>query len=95
VSSDPDRGIIVARNAIQYPDGLVDWNARSIFTFEAREGRFRIEQTRLERFNDMGGGWDPIGKWFGSGWREAEAAFTASADVVARCVMSAPSQTDW
>ena len=95
VNSDPDRGIIVARSAIEYPDFLMRWKVRSVFTFEAREGRFRIEQTNLERFNDMAGGWSPIGKWTGSGWKKAEAAFAASANVVARCVMSAPKQDDW
>lgn len=47
ISSDLDRGVIVARNALSYPDGLLQWRVRSTFTFEARDGRFRIEQTNL------------------------------------------------
>lgn len=92
ISSDLDGGIIVARNAISYPDGLVQWEVRSTFTFEAREGRFRITQTGLERFNRQ---WGPIGKWAGSGWKKAEQAFQTSANAVAQCVVTGPRQADW
>lgn len=94
VSSDLDNGIIVAQSALEY-GSLPAWKARSRFTFEAREGRFRINQTGLEQFNEMAGGWAGIGKWWGSPWKKAEAAFVASADAVARCVMAGPKQEDW
>lgn len=94
VSSDLDNGIIVAQNALRF-GSLPEWQIRSRFTFEAREGRFRISQTGLEMFNDMAGGWGPIGKWWGSPWKKAEATFVASADAVARCVMAAPKRDDW
>ena len=94
VSSDLDNGIIVAQNALRF-GSLPEWQIRSRFTFEAREGRFRISQTGLEMFNDMAGGWGPIGKWWGSPWKKAEATFAESADAVARCVMAAPKRDDW
>ena len=94
VSSDLDNGIIVAQNALRF-GSLPEWQIRSRFTFEAREGRFRISQTGLEMFNDMAGGWGPIGKWWGSPWKKAEATFTASAAAVAQCVMSGPKRDDW
>lgn len=92
VHSDLDGGTIVARNAVEYSATLTRWRVRSVFTFQSREGRFRIEQTNLERFNRV---WGPIGKWGGSGWRGAEAALRASADAVAQCVLSAPIRDDW
>ncbi|MDF7774040.1 hypothetical protein P1X14_02175 [Sphingomonas sp. AOB5] len=92
ISSDLEGGIIVARNAIEQ-GGSMRWQLRSRFTFEARDGRFRIEQTELERFNQ--GRWGPIGKWPGSQWRGAEDAFKTSADAVARCVMTSPRRDDW
>ena len=96
VSSDLDNGLIVARSALEYPDGLLSWQVRSTFTFEAREGRFRIVQTNLERFQDQFNvGWKGIGKWTGSGWKKAEAAFQLSASVVASCVMNGPKREDW
>lgn len=95
ITSDLDGGIIVARNALKYPDGLMNWQVRSTFTFEAREGRFRITQTNLERFNTMAGGWGGIGKWTGSGWKKAEAAFAASSAAVAQCVTQGPKRDDW
>lgn len=94
VSSDLDNGIIVAQNALRF-GSLPEWQIRSRFTFEAREGRFRISQTGIEMFNDMGGGWGGIGKWWGSPWKKAEATFAASADAVARCVIVGPKRDDW
>ncbi len=93
ISTDLDGGIVVARSGISYPDGLMQWEVRGTFTFEAREGRFRIVQTSLERFNKQ---WGPIGKWTGAGWKKAEAAFSGSASRVAQCVMNAQQQRqDW
>lgn len=94
VSSEPDNGVIVAQSAVSFGSFPV-WEARSRFTFEARDGRFRITQTGIEMFNDMGGGWQPIGKWAGSPWKKAEAAFTASADAVAQCVIAGPKKDVW
>lgn len=94
VSSDLEDGTIVARNAVDYGGGLSGGKARSRFTFEARDGRFRIEQTELERANQLGG-WSRIGKGAGSDWKKAEAALSASADVVALCVVQKPTRSDW
>jgi len=94
VSSDLDNGVIVAQNALRF-GRLPEWQIRSRFTFEARDGRFRISQTGIEMFNDMAGGWGPIGKWFGSPWKKAEAALTASADAVAQCVIAGPKKDVW
>ena len=65
VTSDLDNGTIVAQNALKFSH-LNEWQIRSRFTFEAREGRFRISQTGIEMFNDMAGGWGGIG--FGGGF---------------------------
>lgn len=96
ISSDLPNGVIVARSAIEYSDKMIAWKVRSTFTFEARENRFRIVQSNLERFNDQFNvGWHPIGKWSGSGWKKAEAAFVESADTIARCVVTPGSKDDW
>jgi hypothetical protein len=93
IVSDAD-GVIVARSASTYRDGFLNWQIRSRLTFEAREGRYRISQTSLERFNDQSGGWSPIGKWRGSGWQKAEAAFALTSDAISACVQTGP-QDDW
>jgi hypothetical protein len=94
VSSDLEDGTIVARNAVGYGGGISGGKARSRFTFEARDGRFRIEQTELER-SDQLGGWSKIGKGWGSDWKKAEEAFSASASTVALCVVQKPTHSDW
>lgn len=98
ISSDLDNGTVVARSVLEFDNdslGLLVAKGRSTFTFEAREGRFRIEQTNLERFFDGSSGWHPIGKWFGSNWERAQDAFAKSADEVAQCVLSPPDKKDW
>ena len=88
MSSDLDGGVVVARNALEY-SGLLRWNIRSRFALEARDGRFRIEQTNIERYNDqINPGWGPIGKWAGAQWKGADAAFASFATQVAQCVMN-------
>ncbi|QFT75998.1 hypothetical protein [Erythrobacter sp. THAF29] len=95
INADLDGGIVVANSAIEY-GSLPRWQIRSRFTFESREGRFRIQQTNLERFNDQFNvGWHPIGKWAGSQWRKAEEAFAASATLVAKCVRAESRQEHW
>lgn len=95
ISADLDGGVIVANSAIEY-GSLPRWKIRSRFTFEARDGRFRIQQTNLERFNDQFNvGWNAIGKWGGSQWRGAESAFVESAANVAQCVRTETHRDDW
>jgi len=96
ISKDMDGGTIVARNALSYRDGLLTWQMRSRVTFEAREGRFRIGHTAIERFNDQSGGWSPVGKWRGSAWQKAESALVNVTVGIAECVMAPARATeDW
>lgn len=95
LNSNPEGGVIVARSATQYSDSLIQWRMRSTFTFEARDGRFRITQTNLERFNETNGSWGGIGKWWGSGWKKAEQALVQSADMVAKCVIAPSEAKPW
>lgn len=81
-----DGTTIVAANAITYPDGLMRWNMRSRVTIETRDGRFRIGHAQIERFNDKFGGWQPVGKWTGSGWAKAAAALQKTTDDLAHCI---------
>jgi hypothetical protein len=94
VSSDLEDGTIVARNSVEYGGGLSSGKVRGRFLFEARDGRFRIEQTELER-SDQLGGWSRIGKGWGSDWKKAEEAFSASASAVALCEVQKPTRADW
>lgn len=90
LNSDLDNGTIVARNSTEY-GALPRWRIRSTFTFEAKQGRFRITQTNLQRFIDGaigGAAWYPVLKSWGSGWKGAEQAFAKSASAVAACVVA-------
>lgn len=96
LSRDPANGVIVARNAIDYQDGFLRWNMRSRLTLEARDGRFRLTHTSIERLNDQAGGWVPVGKWRGSGWVKAEEALKSQSAELAACITSSfRSGDDW
>lgn len=84
-----DGTTIVAANAVTYLDGLLRWNMRSRVTIETRDGRFRIGHAQIERFNDGFGGWQPVGKWTGSGWAKAAAALQRATDNLAQCISEA------
>lgn len=96
ISRDSAAGVVVSRNAVTYRDGLLEWQMRSRLTLEARDGRFRLTHSSIERFNDQAGGWSPVGKWWGSGWQKAETALKDVSTAVARCI-TAPgaARDDW
>ena len=93
LSSDLDNGLIVAQNALRFDAKANEWQIRSRFTFEAREGRFRITQTDLEMFSPIMSRWGRFVK--GGIANNAEATFAASADAVAQCVISGLRRKDW
>ena len=93
VSSDLDNGLIVAQTALRFDARANEWQIRSRFTFEAREGRFRITQTDLEMFSPIMSRWGRFRK--GGIANNAEATFAASADAVAQCVISGLKRNDW
>jgi hypothetical protein len=101
-SSDPEAGTVVANNAFVYYYGPllpVEFRARTTLTFQAKDGRFRIVHTNIEKFNDTKGlsiGWERIGTWRFSGGEEAKQAIDAISQSVATCVMApAPANDDW
>lgn len=83
-------GVVVANSAIER-GSVLRLTTRARFTFEARDGRFRIKQTNIERFNQ--GRWASVGKWTGSQWRSVEDGFRQSAERIAACVSK--QQDDW
>lgn len=103
ISSDPAAGVVVGNNALEYRDRLVPWRVRSRLTFEARDGRFRLTHSNIERHNDQTIGsqftgaspWVQIGKWRGSGWQKAQEAFEAVSAGVAECVTAQAAPDDW
>jgi hypothetical protein len=94
ISRDIEAGVIVSRSAVNYRDGMLVWQMRSRLTLEARDGRFRLEHTGIERFNDQSGGWSAVGKWWGSGWQKAETALKETSASVASCITAQSGPAD-
>jgi hypothetical protein len=95
IVSDDGRDV-VASNVLRYSSGMLTWEMRSRVVFEARDGRFRVTHEGIERFNDTGAqGWYPVGKWFGSGWKDAEAALQRVSASLANCVAGGGAKDDF
>lgn len=95
IVSDEGRDVI-ANNVLRYSSGMLTWEMRSRVVFEARDGRFRVTHEGIERFNDTGAqGWGPVGKWFGSGWKDAEVALQRVTAGVANCVTGGGAKDDF
>ena len=63
LNTDPEGGVVVANNAFEYVDRFIiptTEQARTTLTFEAKDGRFRVVHSSIERFFKPGG-WGPVG----------------------------------
>lgn len=94
VSKDAAAGVIVAYNAFSYTQSLINWTIRTTLTFEAKDGRFRIRHTSIERFTTPYG-WNPVGKWTGSKWQGVETAIQNVTASLANCVRNPRQTDDW
>jgi hypothetical protein len=96
VSSDIEAGVIVANNAFEYSYGAllpVANKARTTLTFQAKDGRFRIVHTSIERFADTLG-WQRIGTWRFSGGDAAKEAIDRISTNLATCVKANSTAND-
>lgn len=65
LTSDPESGVVVANNSLQYAEKLLIplvYDARSKVSLEARDGRFRLTHTEIEVLTPHGG-WAPAKVW--------------------------------
>jgi hypothetical protein len=100
VHADLEQGIVTANNRVDYKSKMLAHNVKSTFTFTAKEGRFRIRHSNIEYVQKSIGsmrnsGYSHVGKWLGSGWKDAQAALNAATVKVATCVQTGPVAADW
>lgn len=89
VNSDPESGIVVARNAFEYR-GVLGFSevGRSTFTLEARDGRFRMTHSDVE--------WLATRHWIsGVGSDDMRDQLERSFDDMADCVQKGPVSSDF
>lgn len=100
VHADLEQGVITANNRVDYKSKMLAHNVKSTLTFMAKDERFRIRHSNIEYLQKSTGsvrntGYSRVGKWFGSGWKDAEAALVAITAKVAQCVRADPAAEDW
>ncbi|MBV2128363.1 hypothetical protein [Arsukibacterium indicum] len=100
VSADVEHGSITANNRVDYRSKMLAHNVKSTMTFLAKDGKFKIRHTNIEYLQKSTGsmrnsGYSRVGKWFGSGWKDAEKALSGVSDKVAECVKAGPEKENW
>ncbi|HEX5055589.1 MAG TPA: hypothetical protein VFX02_03740 [Gammaproteobacteria bacterium] len=69
---------------------------KSTLTFMAKEGRFKIRHSNIERQFDSGSAYAPIGIFWGSGSKPAAAALRENFAKIAECVKGGgPKEENW
>jgi len=100
VDANIEGGVITANNRVDYTSKLLAHNVKSTMTFLVKEGRFKIRHTNIEYLQKSTGsmhntGYSRVGKWWGSGWKDAEEALQGISAKVAACVKTGPKKEDW
>lgn len=95
-----DSGTITANSNVDYSKMLIPHNVKSTLTFLVKEDRFKIRHSNIEYVQKETGsirnsGYSRVGKWWGSGWKDAEKALAGVSDKVAKCVQGETKKEDW
>lgn len=93
-----DTLVSIAR--VGYSSMLIDYSIRSRMTVLAKDGKFKIRQTNIERMQlDTGSlantGYEPVGKWWGNGYEVAQKTLEGYAAEVAACIKKEPVAETW
>ena len=96
--SDPANGQLIANSRADYKFMLLGFSVKSRFVIEAKEGRFRITQSNLEKLQKNTGsmrndGYNRIIKSKGTGWEKALSAATDAEKKVVDCITSTEAES--
>lgn len=100
IEVDIEGGTIIANSKVDQKGFMITRNIKSTFTLLAKEDRFKIRHTNIERVQKDSGtmrnrGYNPVGKWAGTGWKKTEKALQAVSLKVAECVQADSGGDDW
>jgi len=92
-STDPQSGALVAHSRAQYRHLLLSFEARSRFSIDAKDDRFKIVQSdlayrQLDTGTDTTQEFSPIQRLAVTGWNDALEALQEVSDEVAECIQS-------
>ncbi|MFZ5561189.1 MAG: hypothetical protein ACOY41_06660 [Pseudomonadota bacterium] len=103
VGAGTDSGTIATVSVVPYDHFLVGYRARSYLEVAAKDGRFKVKNTKIESQSMEGMSGRPsapygsVGKWSGSGWKKVEAAIGLRVEAIAACIQkpAAEPSKDW
>jgi hypothetical protein len=90
-----DSGTITANNVAPYTAMLVGYKLKGKLLFTAKENRFRMRHTNIQTVANAGDDYFRLGKWAGSGWKNALKALQDQSAKIAKCVQAEPKKEEW
>lgn len=96
-----EEGKVIANNRVDYTSMMMKNNVKSVMTFMAKDGRFKIRHENIEYLMKNTGsahndGYMRVRKGWGTGWGKAEEALNGLSGKVAVCVQQEPAkEKDW
>lgn len=90
-----DSGTITANNVTPYTTMLVGYKLNGKLIFMAKENRFRMRYTDIKTAADAGGDYFRLGKWAGSGWKNALKALQDQSAKISKCVQAESKKEAW
>jgi len=99
VSTDKERGILIANSRLDYTNMLIGFNVQSKITLMAKEGRYKLRHSGIKFLQKSTGGssnngYGKILKQWGIGWETARDELVNLSNKVSSC-MVAKIDDDW
>lgn len=85
-------GTVIALINLKYATTFLLERLQVTASLLAKQGRFKVRYSNIQRLTSSG--YMPVGKWFGSPWKEARDQLDGLSAAIAEC-MKKPTQEDW
>jgi hypothetical protein len=100
IDADIEQGVVSANNRVDYTSSMLAYNVKSTITLLTKDGRFKIKHTNIEYVQKNTGsthnnGYIKVGKWWGTGWKKADAALQGVSEKVSKCIQASTEKEDW
>lgn len=94
VTENIEGGTFTVSPKVPYRAKAIAHVVKGSMTFFAKDGKFKMRYQNLE-YAIADGGYGRIGKWWRSGWKDAQKALLDLSDKVAECVKAEPKKEEW
>jgi len=94
ITENPDDGTFSINAKVKYKAKALSNTVKGTMTFFAKDAKFKMRYTNLE-YTVADSDYMRIGKWFGSGWKDAQKALLDASEKIAVCIKADPKKEEW